>query len=62
MTGGNWSLGSSWVGGIKPGCGDLAIIAPGATVTLSGSNESALGLKIDAGGTLNLPSGNYQHS
>ena len=33
--GGNWNLGSSWVGGVVPGPGDDVIIVSGATITLT---------------------------
>ena len=36
-TGGNWSVGSSWSGGIVPGSGDAVIIASGATITVDGN-------------------------
>ncbi len=36
-SGGAWTTGSSWVGGIVPAASDTAVIASGATITVSGT-------------------------
>ena len=66
---GNWSAGSSWVGGVVPGAGDAAVIANGAIITVDvnttvGSKASGVGHAVringaSAGsfGTLQVASG-----
>ncbi len=54
-TGGTWSVGGSWVGGVAPGAGDDVIIVGTATVTVSGASitrNSGTTLTIQSGGTL----------
>src|SRR4051812_9726408 len=41
--GGDWNTGSTWVGGMIPGDGDTAVIAPGALVTITGGTPVTLG-------------------
>jgi|GEM_PF-1495778 len=36
-TGGNWNAGTSWTGGIVPSSTDTAVVASGATLTVSGT-------------------------
>jgi hypothetical protein len=48
---GNWTTGSTWVGGSVPSNSDNAIIANGHTVTLV-SSRSIVALTINSGGTL----------
>ncbi|MDQ3191821.1 MAG: gliding motility-associated C-terminal domain-containing protein [Bacteroidota bacterium] len=52
---GNWSAGSSWVGGVVPGINDDAIIVSGANITLNG-NYSINSVQINGGGTFNASS------
>jgi hypothetical protein len=52
-TGGTWSTGSSWVGGVTPGTADTAIIVSGATVTLTAA-RTVTNVTINAGGRLNI--------
>lgn len=47
---GNWSAGTTWVGGIVPGPGDNVTIVTGATVTIDSS--SCLSLTIQTGAIL----------
>ena len=49
-TGGNWNATGSWAGGVIPGILDDVHIAPGATVTVTASTDSAT-LIFDATGT-----------
>lgn len=49
VTGGDWTLGTSWVGGVAPGPGDDVIIAGPVSVN---SNVSCNHLTINSGGTL----------
>lgn len=49
--GGNWSAGSSWVGGVAPVAGDDVTIVSGDVITLTGAAASATCV-VDAGGTL----------
>ena len=58
-TGGAWSVGSTWLGGIVPGIGDSVIIATGATVTLDSATMVAGSLTIQSGATLDTTSTNY---
>jgi len=52
-TGGTFSTASTWVGGVVPGTADTAIIASGATVTLT-ATKTVLNVTINSGGTLNI--------
>jgi fibronectin-binding autotransporter adhesin len=56
-SGGNWNIGSTWVGGSVPAVGDLVVIATtsGNSVTLTGVQTCA-GLTINSGAVLNLSS------
>jgi len=56
-TGGNWSTGSSWLGGNPPAVGDVVIIATtsGNSVSLTG-NQTCIGVTINSGAILNLSS------
>ncbi|MGC4041420.1 MAG: fibronectin type III domain-containing protein [Flavobacterium sp.] len=54
-TGGAWDAGSSWVGGVAPGCNDSVIIAAGATITVNGAAANSSNIVIN--GTLTV-SGN----
>jgi hypothetical protein len=47
---GNWSVGSTWVGGSVPGSGDDVVIANGHTVTVDG-DYTCLSVTILTGGT-----------
>jgi hypothetical protein len=64
-TSGNWGTGSTWVGGVAPGDGDVAIIATGHTVTLTGnvtigtSPASATTYQLDIQGTGQLDLDGY---
>src|SRR3979490_629128 len=42
-SGGNWNTNGSWVGGIKPACGDNVIIPAGVTITINTT------INLDAG-------------
>ncbi|MBL7970781.1 MAG: hypothetical protein JNL03_04600, partial [Prolixibacteraceae bacterium] len=50
-TGGVWTAGSSWLGGVAPGANDDAIIVSGATVTIDAA-AVVNNLTINNGGTL----------
>ena len=50
---GNWSAGATWVGGVKPGINDRAVIASGHVVTLD-ENATVQGLSGDAATTNRL--------
>ncbi|MCU0441640.1 MAG: T9SS type A sorting domain-containing protein [Bacteroidia bacterium] len=50
---GNWTAGTTWVGGIAPGSLDTAIIASGHTVTLN-ANSSITSITINTGGILDV--------
>lgn len=52
---GNWSAGTSWVGGIVPGPADNAVIVSGAVITLN-VNATIVELQINTGGTVNASS------
>lgn len=55
---GNWSVGATWVGGVKPASGDDAVIAAGHTVTkddAAGADDCA-SLTINATGALAIGS------
>ncbi|MDP3468576.1 MAG: hypothetical protein Q8S11_09605 [Daejeonella sp.] len=56
-SGGNWNVGSTWVGGSAPAVGDLVIIATtsGNSVTLA-ANHTCVSLTINSGAILNLSS------
>lgn len=56
-TGGTWSTGSTWVGGVVPGTADTVIIASGATVTLTAA-RTVVNVTINTGGILNIGSVN----
>lgn len=56
-TGGTWSSTTTWVGGVVPTTTDTAIIASGATVTLTAA-RTVINVTINAGGTLNIGSVN----
>ncbi len=60
-TGGDWNVGTNWVGGVVPGAGDTATIAGltgGGTVYLqSGGTNSVAGLTTDSTTTLEIISG-----
>lgn len=51
--GGNWSTGTSWVGGIVPATTDNIIITNGATITLIAASSIA-NITINTGGTLKI--------
>ncbi|ESU22682.1 hypothetical protein FEDK69T_19400 [Flavobacterium enshiense DK69] len=50
-TSGNWSTGSTWVGGVAPSCNSLVTIASGHNVTVT-TAANAAGVTISKGGTL----------
>ncbi len=50
VAGGNWSLGTTWVGGIVPGAGDNATIVSASVVTIDSSN--CFNLTVQSGATL----------
>ncbi len=56
-TGGNWTAGGTWIGGIAPTNNDSAIIATtgGNSVTI-GTNITNAGLTVNSGATLNINS------
>lgn len=64
---GNWSTGSTWVGGTAPGSGDDVVIVPGATITVTASTTcnsitfnaatSARTLTINSGVILTVTNG-----
>ncbi len=52
-TGGAWTSGATWVGGVAPGAGDNAIIVSSAMVTLA-SAVTVLSTTVNSGGRLSL--------
>lgn len=56
VSGGDFSLGSTWVGGVVPSASDDVVIADGATVTIDEDNTSytVLSLWIEDGATVNF--------
>lgn len=59
---GLYSLGSTWIGGVKPAPGDTIIVASGHTLTIDedcslGSNAAAVGHAITVNGTLTHAAG-----
>ncbi len=56
-TGGTWSSTTTWVGGVVPSTSDTAIIASGATVTLTAA-RTVINVTINSGGILNIGSVN----
>ncbi|MDI6765689.1 MAG: T9SS type A sorting domain-containing protein [Bacteroidota bacterium] len=50
---GNWSVGSTWVGGVKPAANQAAIIASGHTVTLT-ATDTCEAATVQTGGVLDL--------
>lgn len=50
---GNWTAGATWVGGVAPVTGDIAIIANGHTVTLN-ATSSITSITINTGGILDV--------
>lgn len=72
-SGGTWSSGSSWVGGVAPGPGDDVIIVPGATLTVTTSTSvnsivfsntaaTARSLVVNSGVTLTVGAITLQNS
>jgi hypothetical protein len=53
-TGGEWSTGTTWIGGTAPAASDEVVIAAGATVTI-GTNQGCAGITIY--GTLSISAG-----
>lgn len=49
---GNWTAGASWVGGVVPGAGDVAVIVNGGNITVN-TNITVGSMQINAGGILN---------
>lgn len=49
---GSWTAGTSWVGGVVPGAGDIAVIVNGGNITVN-TNITVGSLQINAGGILN---------
>lgn len=52
-TGGNWSAGATWVGGVAPGPADDVVIADGATVTINVTTSCA-SLQVGQGSSATL--------
>ncbi|MBS0009851.1 MAG: HYR domain-containing protein [Bacteroidales bacterium] len=52
-TSGNWSDGSTWIGGLAPGSNDNAIIAAGTTVTIFAADAIINKLTIETGAVVN---------
>jgi hypothetical protein len=50
---GNWSTGSTWVGGVAPTSADVALIRNTHNVTVDGTNAAA-SVTVQAGGTLTI--------
>jgi len=57
--GGNWSVGSSWSGGVAPTVGDSAVILSGDTISLDGLSNDCSTFQIDSGGTFDPKSSAY---
>ncbi len=56
--GGAWNLGTSWVGGVAPGAGDIAVIATtGAGVITVTANATCTRLTVNAGAVLTINAG-----
>lgn len=51
--GGNWTTGTSWVGGVAPAATDDVIIVSGATINLT-TNQTCKSLTINGSGILNM--------
>jgi len=65
--GGNWNAGSTWVGGVAPGAGDVAVIPLGITVSVTsgeivGSIDNSGTLIITDGRTLSVFGGTINNS
>ena len=58
---GNWSTGSTWVGGSVPAADDLVVIAHGHKVTLNTNIQSAKAGDITIDGNLHFASGGKMH-
>jgi gliding motility-associated-like protein len=54
---GNWTTGSSWVGGIAPGAADMGVIVSGANITIN-ANITIGSIQINSGGIINGLSSN----
>ncbi|MBL0342000.1 MAG: T9SS type A sorting domain-containing protein [Bacteroidetes bacterium] len=54
IAGGNWNVGTTWVGGIVPTNGDPVIIQGGATVTVTTNTDIIANLTVQPGCTLRI--------